>query len=434
MSDTDRELEVRLEKLYRRRQFGIKPGLDTVERMCRLLGDPQKAFGVIHVAGTNGKGSVCAITESILRAAGMSVGLYTSPHLVRFNERIRINGEDISDSELADALDVCETAAAELCKATGHEATFFEIATVLAFECFRRAGVSIAVLETGLGGRLDATNVVMPLLSVITPVAIEHTRWLGDSAAEIAREKAGIIKRGRPVISAGQPLPDAVDVICAVADDNGSPLIMADEAVSIRRISGDLNGQKIKIESASGLALTARLPLIGSHQLENAAVAVAAIETVFGLIGIEPRPGVIKSGLANVRWPGRCQLLRDEPPVIIDAAHNPAGAEMLVKVLRRHGIRRAAVVVGMCSDKDIAGVVGRLSGIVAAVWVVPLQNERGLPPAELACLTRSRGLRTTVADSVDSAVSEAGQWAAANSIPLLITGSLFLLGEILKKA
>jgi len=187
-------LDVALARLYSRRQFGIKLGLAPVQRMCELLGHPEQQYGVIHVAGTNGKGSVSATISSILQSAGLSVGLYTSPHLVRFNERFRVNGKSLSDADLVDALAVCEQAADTVREEQEHEATFFEITTVLAFECFRRAGVKVAVIETGLGGRLDATNVVTPVLSVITSIARDHAAHLGDTLEEIAGEKAGIIK------------------------------------------------------------------------------------------------------------------------------------------------------------------------------------------------------------------------------------------------
>ena len=428
------DLERRLERLYRRRQFGIKPGLAAVERLCELLGNPQHKYGVIHVAGTNGKGSVCALIESILCESGISTGLYTSPHLVRFNERFRINGREIDDRELADVLDECEAAAEQVRAESGRDATFFEIATVLAFECFCRAGVKLAVVETGLGGRLDATNVVMPLVSVITGISREHTAWLGDSIEEIAAEKCGIIKPGCPVVAALQPEEAARRVIGAVAGERGCRLVPAAEAVGVRRVSGDLAGQKIRLESVGGLALTAQLSLIGEHQLENCATAVASVEVLFNLLGDEIDPLAVKAGLEKVSWPGRCQLLRNDPPVIVDAAHNPAGARALVKTLRGNGVRRAVIVLGMCRDKDVAGVLGELAAIAAGVYIVPLANERGMPPEELAAVASARGLPAMAAAGLAEGLSAAEMAAKQKNLPLVITGSLFLLAEVLKNA
>ena len=423
------ELQKALEQLYRRRQFGIKLGLDPVRRMCELLGNPQNQYGVLHVAGSNGKGSVCAMMASILQAKGIAVGLYTSPHLVRFNERIQINGEELSDQALYEALKSCEEAADKVHKEQGHEATFFEITTVLAFECFRRANIQIAVIETGLGGRLDATNVVMPLISVITPVSREHTSHLGDTLEAIAAEKAGIIKNGRPVVVAHQE-EGAQEVIRAIAAESKSPLILAEEAVTVGKVSGDLHGQKIRITSAGGIGTTASLPLIGRHQLENAAVAVATIERLFDILQIEIEPCIIKQGLENVVWPGRCQLLREHPPVIMDAAHNPSGAKELVKVLRDNGIKHIGMILGMCGDKDVKSVIRELACVVRKVWVVPIANERSMSPRELAEIARSFGLDASVMKSPQEAFPIAEKWAKENSLPLVITGSLFLLGEM----
>lgn len=425
------QLDAALERLYQRRQFGIKLGLEPVQRMCELLGHPEQQYGVIHVAGTNGKGSVCATIASILQASGLKVGLYTSPHLVRFNERVRIDGVPVSDAELVDALAVCEEAADKVCEEQGHETTFFEITTALAFECFRRAGVKIAVIETGLGGRLDATNVVMPLLSVITSIAEDHAVHLGDSLEAIAGEKAGIIKEGRPVVSAPQD-ESAERVLRKVAAERSAPFIAAAEAVELQRVSGDLRGQKIRFETVSGLSGTSQYALLGDHQLENLGVAIAATELLFDLLGFPLEADVLKAGIERVRWPGRLELLKETPCVIADAAHNPAGAEALVSTLKRHGIKHAGIVLGMCDDKDVSAVVGRLAAIASRVWVAPIPNDRNMQAEKLAQFVRSFGVDVQIAELEDG-LEAAEAWAQDADLPIVITGSIFLLGAVLPK-
>jgi dihydrofolate synthase/folylpolyglutamate synthase len=427
-------LEEALKRLYLRRQFGIKLGLDPVRRMCGLLGNPENSFGVIHVAGTNGKGSVCAMAASIIQAAGIKTGLYTSPHLVRFNERIRINGEELSDDELAEALADCEAAANQVKSEQNHEATFFEITTVLAFECFRRAGVKLAVIETGLGGRLDATNVVTPLVSVITGISKDHTLHLGDSLKDIAIEKAGIIKSGRPVVLSPQDKEDTTDILRDIAAERQAPLTIAAEAVCINRISGDMHGQKLRFDTADGIGGTARLPLAGNHQLENLGVAITAADILFGMLGVPLESVIIKKGIENIRWSGRCQVLKDDPLVIVDAAHNPAGAKVLAQTLKRNGIKHAGFILGVCDDKDSIGIVKQLAAVAGMVWVTPIDNERNIPQEKLLNIVKSFGIEVQATDSVEQALAAAEKWAESESLPIVIAGSLFLLGEVLKKA
>jgi dihydrofolate synthase/folylpolyglutamate synthase len=425
------ELGRALERLYQRRQFGIKLGLDPVRRMCELLGSPERQYGVIHVAGTNGKGSVSATIASVLQASGLRVGLYTSPHLVRFNERVRVDGVPLPDTDLVDALAACEQAADRVLEEQEHEATFFEITTVLAFECFRRAGVKIAVIETGLGGRLDATNVVTPLLSVITSIAEDHAAHLGDSLEAIAGEKAGIIKEGRPVVSAPQE-ESAERVLREAAASKSAPFTAAVEAVEIQRISGDLHGQKVRFETHEGLSGTAQYALLGDHQLENLGVAVASSEILFGLLGVPLEPEVLKAGIEQARWPGRLELLKETPCVIADAAHNPAGAAALVSTLKRNGIRHAGVVLGMCDDKDAVAVVSRLSAIASRVWVVPIPDARSMPSEKLAQCVRSFSIDVEDVE-LEAGLEAAEAWALEVDQPIVITGSIFLLGAVLPR-
>ncbi len=423
-------LAMALERLYQRHTFGIKLGLDAVRRLCELCGNPQDAFAVVHVAGTNGKGSVSAMVEAVLRQTGLRTGLYTSPHMVRFNERIRIGGQDISDEALVEALAVCEAAAEQVGREQQHEVTFFEITTVMAFICFQRAGVQVAVLETGLGGRLDATNVVLPLVSVITRIAIDHEAYLGNTLEAVAGEKAGIIKPGRPVVC-GPQAPEAEAVLRQVAAARGAPCLAAADAATVQRTGGDLSGQKVHVETAGGWSGTAWLPLTGVHQLENLGIALVALETVLAALGADIPFEVVRDGLAAVRWRGRFERLREHPLVIADAAHNPSGAGTLVAVLKAQGLKRVALVTGMCADKDVAGVVRLLAGVARRVWAVPLPNARSMPPAELAVLFATAGVEATAVDAVADALREAEAWAIKEKSAVIIAGSIFLLGEVL---
>jgi dihydrofolate synthase/folylpolyglutamate synthase len=253
-----------IERLYSRRRFGIKLGLEVVHGMLAELDNPQNQYGIVHVAGTNGKGSVCAILESVFRAAGYKTGLYTSPHLVSLNERFKVGMIDVDDASLSALIDDVEQCALSVEKSEGRAPTFFECTTVMAFEHFRRAGVDLAVIETGLGGRYDATNVVLPLLSVITRISMEHTEHLGDNIVSIAHEKAGIIKRGRPVVC-GAMDDDARGEIRRVAEENGSGFRLVEEMVNVTVKETDIAGQKVVMESQGGWRGTFRFPLIGAH-------------------------------------------------------------------------------------------------------------------------------------------------------------------------
>ena len=301
-----RNLTESLDKLYALRTFGIKPGLEPVRELLAGLGDPQLTFIAVHVAGTNGKGSVCALLDSILRAAGFRVGLYTSPHLVRFNERIRVNGVAVSDEDLAALFDALEPVAAAMA-ARERQATFFEFTTALAFEYFRRQRVQFAVVETGLGGRLDATNIVMPLVSVITRIGLEHTEYLGDTVEAIAGEKAGIVKAGRPVVC-GAMADEARAVIRHIATERKSPFVDAAEVVAVRRVAQSLSGQKIAVSTEDSDYGTATMSLLGRHQLENVATALAAAEAIAEAGRLTLAPEVVMQGVEATRWPARLDV------------------------------------------------------------------------------------------------------------------------------
>ena len=370
---------------------GIKLGLDNTHRLLEAIGNPHQRLRFLHVAGTNGKGSVCAMLDSCLRAAGHRTGLYTSPHLVDFRERIRVDGVKISQQETADGL-------SRLLDATekwDHKPTFFELSTVLAFDHFVRAGCDVVVLETGMGGRLDSTNVVTPLVSVITPIAMDHMAWLGDSLAKIAAEKAGIIKPGAPVISSPQQ-SSAAEVLTAKALEAGSAIRF--------------------IEAPTDIAVA----LPGAHQLWNAAVAIASLHAS----GLLCSPEAIEKGLAIVKWPARFQRVGER--IIVDGAHNEHSAEALRSTWHDvFGTRKAAIVFGTLRDKEYAAMLQILEKIGHEFLFVPVRNERSEDPGALMTLT---SLPSRQFSDVPSAIKAASD----TTVPILVTGSLFLAGEALE--
>jgi len=403
-------LLVRLDGL---RTLGVEFGLERVVRALQLLGAPERRLPAIQIAGTNGKGSTAAMTEAILRAAGLRTGLFTSPHLSRFTERIRIDGIEADGDRLA-ALD-------RAVEATGVPLTYFEVSTVLGFLLMAEAGVEIAVLETGLGGRLDAVTACHPLVTAVTSIAFDHMDYLGTTLAAIAREKAGIIKPGVPVLIGRLP-DEAGAEIERVAREHGAPL---------RRLGHDLH------EPAEAPALA------GSHQRGNAAIAIALAEEACRRLGRPLAPEAVRAGLAAVRWPGR--LERIAPDLLLDCAHNPEGAGALAAALAQPGVSGPgprALVLSVVRDKDADGVLRPLlaapasAGGFAAVFATRSHNRRALPPADLAeAIARHTAgtprTVTAVADPLD-AVAQARRLVASHDRPGLavVAGSIFLIGEV----
>jgi dihydrofolate synthase / folylpolyglutamate synthase len=377
--------------LYGTQAAGIKLGLENVRRLLDALGNPHRQLACIHVAGTNGKGSVSAMLDSVGRAAGLRTGLYTSPHLVRFNERIQVSGQPVTDDEVLAGLNVIREAIASC----GCTPTFFEITTALGFLHFVNRQVDLAIMETGLGGRLDATNLITPLVSVITSIDLDHQKILGDSRAKIAREKAGIIKPGVPVVSITQT-GDVREVIDEVAASLGSPLSYTTEPIADLEI---------------GLA--------GSHQRLNAAVARDALSVA--------KPGIssdaLKTGLKSVFWPGRFQALGDR--LTIDGAHNLAASQRLVQTWREcYPGTSPTIVFGGLEDKELDKMLSALAPIAARFFLVPVNNPRAEDPANIQLPSGSSGV-------VFPGVQEAVEAAKKLPEPVLVTGSLFLAGEVL---
>lgn len=423
-------LDESLQRLFHRNLHLIKLDLEPMKALMDLLGHPQNAYVCVHIAGTNGKGSVCAMLDSILRQQGYRTGLYTSPHLIRFNERIQVDGRAIDDDTLKQLIDELETAAAKLAALGHRDVTFFEFTTALAFLHFKRAGVQIAVIETGMGGRLDATNVVIPAVSVITSIGLEHQQYLGETIALIAGEKAGIIKPGRPVITGVLP-EDAETVIARRAASNGCLMIRAADAVAATVTAMTMEGQKLNITSENTNYGTIHMRLTGQHQAVNAAVAVAAAECLDRVVGVPVSEDAIKQGLTSATWPARGQMLSMDPPVILDGGHNPEAAAMMAAWMKKIGGKRPlGMVVGFLADKDPSAFMREFSRLVQRVWIVPINSDRAMPASEIA-VRLSFLKNVTVADSIASALHEAARWAKQEDGIVLATGSLYLAGAIL---
>ena len=424
------KLEEKLEDFFARRKGGIKPGLEVVQALLAVLGEPQNHFLSVHVAGTNGKGSTCACLESIFRAAGIRTGLFTSPHLVRYNERIQIDGEPIEDETLVERINRIEAADQQ----TGlRPASFFELSTALAFEAFREAGVQIAIIETGLGGRWDATNVLSPLVSVITRIDLDHMHWLGDTIEAIAAEKCGIIKSGRPVVFGPQQAA-AERVIRETAAGKRSPCIEAAERVVIQRKRQDVTGQKLLIESNNQDFGTVNFSLIGDHQLENLLPVVGTAEVVFDALQIQMDPAWLKQGLKRVAWPGRFDVIQENPPAVLDGAHNPSAIRGLLKSLRQVFPRQPmGFVLSFLSDKSTLSMFDLVQSEATRIWLSPVSGTvRTCSVEDLESLTEETEVQSQVLPLPEAL--EAGMvWARETGGVLCITGSLYLVGNVMKE-
>lgn len=416
---TSEALEARLARLYGYRRFGMKPGLETTRRLLTALGDPHHHFAAIHIAGTNGKGSVTAMLSSILHHAGIRVGRYTSPHLVRFNERIVVDEEPLSDEELLAGFDVVEQAASG-----GPEPTFFEFGTALAFREFARRGVEWAVVETGMGGRWDATNVLSPALSVITTISLEHQQYLGNTLQEIASEKAGIIKPGTPVISGVMAL-EAVEVIRRRAGEMNARLY--ERGIDFQAHSADpgrMTYQGIR-KDWSDMPLGLR----GAHQVENAALVLAAHE-ILEEQGLVLKEAAIRAGMNGVRWPGRLELVPGHPPILLDGAHNPEAAARLAAYLRHNILREhLTLILAALNDKAYGEVAALLAPLAARIVTTRPRTDRALAPDELARAASGFGAEITCAATVSEALELARQITPPGGM-ICVAGSLYLVGGV----
>jgi len=428
------ELQALLDELFAMAFVGIKPGLERIEVLCASVGDPQDTYPVIHVAGTNGKGSLCAMIAAVLQGAGLKVGLYTSPHIERFNERIRVNGVQIAD------VDVARLARPLMDAAVAIQGTFFEVTTAMAFQYFAEQRVEVAVIETGLGGRLDATNIVSPMLTAITSIDFDHMEYLGSTLESIAGEKAGIIKAGTPCVIA-EPRRELRAVFEARSLQVGAPFVFVDDEVhvDVDTMHPDLSMTVSVITRDDRFYVTT--DLCGAHQARTVATVIACWPYLEQLL---PRAAVdVLSDAQRRAWylplaaiheltglQGRIQLLQTEPPVILDVAHNPASMAALVQTLRACGYQEHSlnVVFGVMADKDASVMIDILYPMVRHLYACAPAYKRAMPAQGVAQIAAEHDIPAiTTHESVVAAV----QAAVATHTPVLICGSFYVAEEAL---
>ena len=408
-----------LQAMYSLHRFGIKLGLDIISGMLNGLGNPQESFNCVHIAGTNGKGSIASALSTILHRAGYRTGLYTSPHLVSFNERICIDNKPVSNEDIITAHDRAVAAFKG-----DRENTFFELTTAMALDIFGRKQVDWAIIETGMGGRLDATNVLNPDLCIITNISMEHQAYLGDSIAQIAAEKGGIIKKGVPVVT-GVRQPEAIDTIESLATEKEAPLARFKETFDIRPSTENMfDYQGI----ATDLDMVA-VGLPGDHQLENAALVLAACETlnIAGKTTIDVE--AMRYGLLQNHWPGRLEIVAEAPTILLDGAHNLVACEALARFLEtRYADRDITLVVGILDDKPYEKMLDLLVPNCRKLILTRPIIDRALEPEALLPVVEPYGKQTTIIPSVPDAVNQAIDAATPEEV-VCIAGSLYVVGE-----
>lgn len=422
--------------LYGLRKHGVKLGLERIKHILQALGNPEQQFSSIHIAGTNGKGSTAAACEAILRSHGYKTGLFTSPHLVSFTERIKLNREEIAES------DVIRIAAlmrekTERVRAEHGQPTFFEFVTAMAFFYFAEMNIRWAVVETGMGGRLDATNSIIPAVSVITPISFDHKEFLGDSLKDIAFEKAGIIKQGVPVVSACQK-KEAAELLVKTSEARGTGIYFYGKDFHADNINTDIEGSAFDYKNGGLLINNLRMPLAGDYQPENASLAIKAVSLALNSSG-SFSSGKVRPAISSIKWPGRLEKIADDPLIIIDAAHNPEAAEALAGFLKnRYKNRKLIFIIGIMADKDIRGVLKPLLHIADKVVFTAPSNERAASAQNLldAAVSEIGCSKCIVSASVSEAIDLARTISAELSVaqepaPVIVgTGSFYTIGEI----
>jgi len=403
--------------------FGWKLGLERMRALSRQLGDPQEKFPSIHIAGSNGKGSVARMLEAIFRQAGYRVGLYTSPHLVSPVERIRIDAEDIAPGHFEHTLREIMPVLQE------HQATYFEVLTALAFRVFADAGVNLAIIETGLGGRLDATNIISPLCSVITSISHEHTTFLGQSLAEIAREKAGIIKMNSQCVVGDLPA-EAQRAIAEICKRRRTKVLWASHVkTGVHRLSQE--GTVFSMQWPGAGEVDFRMPLIGAHQVRNAALAVACSRVLSERFPVSLQQA--QTALAGVRWPGRFQILRIQPPLVLDVAHNPESMAALVNSLRQvFPDGRFAVIMGVLQDKNAQEMLYTWRQTDVHFFFVTPNISRGQQRELLYKQALQLGLAAETALGPAQALQQAQRRCGDNTV-FVVTGSHYVVGEFMRR-
>jgi dihydrofolate synthase/folylpolyglutamate synthase len=401
--------------------------LRRVNELLSILGNPQRKAASVHITGTNGKGSVAVMIASSLTAAGYRTGLYTSPHFHTWRERVRVDGKLISEAELARLVtELKPQLEAVNERATYGKLTTFEFLTALAFAYFGQRGVRFQVLEVGLGGQFDATSVITPLVSIITPISFDHTDVLGTTLKEIAAEKCGIIKPDSIVVTAPQP-PEAARVIREVCRKRRAKLLTVGKEVTWQGLSFALDGQRLRVQGRRD-SYELFLPLLGEHQMVNAATAVAALEVIADS-GFDISKENVARGFEKVSWPGRFQILSRRPLLVVDGGHNIGAARSLAQSIKQYlDYKRAILVMGTSQDKDVAGLVAELAPLFDQVIVTRSQHPRALAPATLAAEFARHGVRAQVVGDVPSALLWALSLAGEEDL-VCVAGSLFVVGE-----
>ncbi len=436
---TEARLQAALDYIYsfvdyetqRRPRDPVNYDLRRVDEILARLGNPHRKIKAVHIAGSKGKGSTSVMIASALSASGYRTGLFTSPHLLNFGERIQIDGRELGDEGLIDLVDrIKPEVEAVNSKATYGRLTTFEVITAIGFAYYAEKGCDFNVVEVGLGGRLDATNVISPEVCAITSISLEHTDVLGNTLAEIATEKAGIIKPGRTVVSAPQA-DEVKQVIGRVCAEKGCKLIEAGTDITWETLGFDPARQSMRVRGRlSTYDLT--IPLVGEYQLENAAVAVGCLE-VLAEQGHNITPATITKGLAQVRWPGRLQILREHPYVVADGAHNPYSAGKLREALKKYfPFKKATLIIGTSSDKDIGGIVSELIPIFDKVIVTRSIHPRALATGTLAAEFRAHGVNPVETDDISAALPMALADAGPNDL-ICVTGSLFVVAGAIEQ-
>ncbi len=397
-----------------------KPGLERIEKLCAALGNPEKKLRFVHVAGTNGKGSFCSMLDSVLRAAGYKVGLYTSPYIKVFNERMRVNGENISNEALARMTEKVRPIADSM----EDKPTEFELITAIAFLYFAEENCEVVVLEAGMGGRLDSTNVIdTSILSVITGISLDHTAFLGDTVEKIAAEKAGIIKKGVPVLFGGLD-ESCASVISEKAKEKSSALYRPDYS-KIENLSSTLRGTRFEYKGRE-----VKLNLLGLYQPRNASLVLEAIELLKSC-GMAISDSAIREGLEDAKWSARFEIINHLPLIIFDGAHNPEGIASAVESVKHYfGSEKVIVVSGVLKDKDYNYIAGRLSEISVAAYTITPNNPRALPGEDFASLLSSLGVDAIANGSIGDALKRAVERADKNGEAIVCLGSLYTYVDV----
>ena len=432
--------EEALDFIHGLNRFGTKLGLHNITKLLELLGNPHENIKIIHVAGTNGKGSTCAMIASILRSAGFKVGLYISPYLEVFNERMQVNGENISNEDLARLTEKVREKVFYMRENGLGSPTEFEVVTAIGFSYFKEQAVDFLVLEVGMGGRLDATNVVTPLVSVITPISMDHQQYLGSTLRDISREKCGIIKQGVPVVTAPQE-DEAMAVIedtcrernCSLTKVINSSVSRSPDTISYRFVNGGIKGMTFDLYTPKTDYPGLQIGLMGRHQLDNAATAVAAVEPL-GNSGVNLSREAIYKGLKGARWPGRLEIMKEKPTVLIDGAHNIAGIKTLKAVLEEYFYdRKKILVVGILEDKDYTEMLEELIPVADTVICTAPDNPRALSAARLAeavsNIFQKSQIKVYAQEKIEDALELASSLADDEDM-VVFAGSLYMIGHV----